>query len=166
MKGILTTLCALALVITGCAPAAEDASKPCYTPISVEEYPYGSFDEPRINMTYQLLPSDNPRLIPTEDFIRYGRRYFLLNFCRNDDTDEGHTSEAGVVTYTVIFGSKKLPYGVTTLGRTREEAYSDPAGLASMLIIAVFMLALGAAAMIESRKQSHNTVGSDDEDEA
>lgn len=165
MKRILTTLCALALVITGCAPVAEDASKTCYTPISVEEYPYGSFDEPRINMTYQLSPSDNPRLIPTEDFVRYGRRYFLLDFYRNDDTDEGHTGEAGVVTYTVIFGSEKLPYGVNTLGSTREEAYADPAGITSMLIIAIVMLALGAAAMIESRKQSHNPVGSGDEDE-
>ena len=98
MKRILTTLCALALVLTGCAPSAEDASKPCYTPVSVEEYPYGSFDEPRMNLTYQLSPSDNPRLIPTDDFIRYGRRYFLLDFYRNDDTDEGQTSEAGVVT--------------------------------------------------------------------
>ena len=165
MKRILTTLCALAIVLTGCAPSAEEASKPCYTPISVEEYPYGSFDEPRMNLTYQLSPSDNPRLIPTDDFIRYGRRYFLLDFYRNDDTDEGRAGEADTVTYTVIFGSEKLSYGVTTLGPTREEAYADPLGQKSMIIVGVVMLVLGVAAMIESRKQPHNpaTEGNNDE---
>lgn len=159
MKRILTALYAIAIVITGCASAAEDASKPCYTPISVEEYPYGSFDEPRIEKTYQLSRSDNPRLIPTEDFERYGRRYYLLDFTREESD-----AECGVVTYTVTFGSEKLPYGVKTMDGTRskEEAYADPLGQKSMLIVGVVMLALAAAAMIESRMQSHNPSASND----
>ena len=32
-----------------------------------------SFDELRINKTYQLSLSDDPSLIPTEDFVRNGR---------------------------------------------------------------------------------------------
>ena len=163
MKRILTTMCALAIVLTGCASAAEDASKPCYTPISVEEYPYGSFDEPRIEKTYQLSQSDNPRLIPTEDFERYGRRYYLLDFTREESE-----AECDMVTYTVTFGSKKLPVGVKTLNGTRskEEAYADPLGQKSMIIVAAVMLALAIAAAIESKMQSHNPAESDDESES
>lgn len=163
MKRILVTLCALTFVITGCATAAKDASAPCYTPISVEEYPYGSFDEPRINMTYQLSPSDDPILIPTEDFARDGRRYFMLDFTR-----EENNAECGMLTYTVTFGSKKLPYGVNTLGGTRAaqvEAYADPVGQKSMLIVVVVMLVLVVAAMLESRKQSHHPATADDKSE-
>lgn len=165
MKRILITLCTLAFVVAGCtsAPIVEDASAPCYKPVSVEEYPYGSFDEPRINMTYQLSLSDDPRLIPTEDFERGGRRYFLLDFTL-EETD----AESGVVTYTVTFGSKKLPYGVNSLGGTRTaqvEAYADPVGQKSMLIVAVVMLALAVAAMRESKNQSDHPVASEDEDE-
>lgn len=165
MKRILTTLCALALVLAGCtsAPTTEDASAPCYSPISVVEYPYGSFDEPRIEMTYQLSPSDNPRLIPTEDFVRGGRRYFMLDFTREETN-----AECGMVTYTVTFGSKKLPYGVNSLGGTRAaqvEAYADPVGLKSMLIVVIVMLVLVVAAMLESRKQSHHPATADDKSE-
>ena len=162
MKRIFTILCALALVITGCAPAAEDTSKPCYTPISVEEYPYGSFDEPRINKTYQLSPSDDPRFIPTENFERSGRRYFLLDFTREESD-----AECDMVTYTVTFGSKKLPVGVKPLDGTRakEEAYADPVGQKSMIIVGIVMLVLAAGAMIESRNQSHDPVAADEETE-
>lgn len=163
MKHILTTLCILALVITESTTvlAAEDADTPCYYPISVEEYTYGSFDEPRVNKTYLLSLSDDPNLIPMEDFERGGRRYFLLDFTR-----EGSNSECGVVTYTVIFGSKKLPVGVKTLGGTRAaakaEAYADPVELRSMLIVGVVMLVLAAAATLESKMQSHDPVEADD----
>ena len=87
MKRILTTLCALALVMAGSATAlaAEAASDSSYYPISVEEYTYGDFDELRINKTYQLSLSDDPSLIPTEDFVRNGRRYYLLDMTRKDE---------------------------------------------------------------------------------
>lgn len=87
MKRILTTLCALALIVAGSATAlaAEAASDSSYYPISVEEYTYGDFDELRINKVYQLSLSDDPSLIPTEDFTRNGRRYFLLDMTRKDE---------------------------------------------------------------------------------
>ena len=56
-----------------------------YYPVSVEEYTYGDFDELRINKTYQLSLADDPSLIPTEDFVRNGRRYYLLDMTRKDE---------------------------------------------------------------------------------
>ena len=90
MKRILTILCALALVLAGSVTAlAADASNTgqsaSYYPISVEEYTYGDFDELRINKTYQLSLADDPSLIPTEDFVRNGRRYYLLDMTRKDE---------------------------------------------------------------------------------
>ena len=87
MKRILTTLCALVLVMAGSATAlaAEAASDSSYYPISVEEYTYGDFDELRINKTYQLSLGDDPSLIPTEDFTRNGRHYYLLDMTWKDE---------------------------------------------------------------------------------
>ena len=89
MKRILTILCALALVMTGSATALavepEAGQSASYYPVSVEEYTYGDFDELRINKTYQLSLSDDPSLIPTEDFVRNGRRYYLLDMTRKDE---------------------------------------------------------------------------------
>lgn len=89
MKRILTILCALAIVMAGSATAlAADAplgQSASYYPISVEEYTYGDFDELRINKVYQLSLSDDPSLIPTEDFVRNGRRYYLLDMTRKDE---------------------------------------------------------------------------------
>ena len=88
MKRIFTILCALALVMAGSATAlaADDTGQSAsYYPISVEEYTYGDFDELRINKTYQLSLSDDPSLIPTEDFVRNGRRYYLLDMTRKDE---------------------------------------------------------------------------------
>ena len=87
MKRILTALCALALFAAGATPAlAAEASLPsCYYPISVEEYTYGPFDELRVNKVYQLSLSDDPSLIPTEDFERNGRRFYLLDMTRQDE---------------------------------------------------------------------------------
>lgn len=90
MKRILTILCTLAIVMAGSATAlaaepAEGGQSASYYPISVEEYTYGDFDELRINKTYQLSLSDDPSLIPTEDFVRNGRRYYLLDMTRKDE---------------------------------------------------------------------------------
>ena len=90
MKRIFTILCALAIVMAGSATAlaaepAEGGQSASYYPISVEEYTYGDFDELRINKTYQLSLSDDPSLIPTEDFVRNGRRYYLLDMTRKDE---------------------------------------------------------------------------------
>ena len=90
MKRILTILCALAIVMAGSATAlaaepAEGGQSASYYPISVEEYTYGDFDELRINKTYQLSLSDDPSLIPTGDFTRNGRHYYLLDMTRKDE---------------------------------------------------------------------------------
>ena len=89
MKRILTILCALAIVMAGSATALaaepEAGQSASYYPVSVEEYTYGDFDELRINKTYQLSLSDDPSLIPTEDFTRNGRHYYLLDMTRKDE---------------------------------------------------------------------------------
>ena len=89
MKRIFTILCALAIVMAGSATALaaepEAGQSASYYPVSVEEYTYGDFDELRINKTYQLSLSDDPSLIPTEDFTRNGRRYYLLDMTRKDE---------------------------------------------------------------------------------
>ena len=51
----------------------------------MEEYTYGPFDELRINKVYQLSLSDDPSLIPTEDFERSGRRFYLLDMTRKEE---------------------------------------------------------------------------------
>ena len=94
MKRILTTMCALAIVMAGAAvpacaaeqpvsdtpqptaeaqptPKAETPSKESYYPIDVKEYLEG--DSQRISKVYQLALSDDPDPIPTEDFERDGR---------------------------------------------------------------------------------------------
>ena len=91
MKRILTTLFALAIIMAGSVPAlaaGEETStgqSVSFYPISVEEYTYGEAEEPRINKVYQLSLSDDPSGIPTEDFVRNGRRYFLLDMTRKNE---------------------------------------------------------------------------------
>ena len=83
-KRIATLLCVLtAVMIAATLPALASDQ---YYPTSVEEYTYGPFDELRVNKTYQLSLSDDPSLIPTEDFERNGRRYYLLDLIREYTT--------------------------------------------------------------------------------
>ena len=72
-----------------------------FSPVEVETYTFGPFDELRINKVYRLSVSDDPSVIPTEDFEHCGRRYYLLGMVV-DDTD------SDMVTYTAIFGSVEL----------------------------------------------------------
>ena len=84
MKRILTTLCALAVIMAGSAlPAHAAESQSSYYPIDVKEYLEG--DSHRISKVYQLSLSDDPSAIPTDDFERDGRLYFLLDMTRQDD---------------------------------------------------------------------------------
>ena len=93
MKRVLTAMCALLLLMAGCTPALAAAapaakSEPeqsCYYPIKVEEYTSGPLDELRIDKVYQLSLSDDPSGIPTEDFVRNGRLYYLLDMVRKDE---------------------------------------------------------------------------------
>lgn len=74
------------LVIPGDAADVVEAERnSCYYPISVDEYVGGDFDEPRIQKVYQLSLDDDPTKIPTEDFTRNGRLYYLLDMTRQDE---------------------------------------------------------------------------------
>ena len=108
MKRILTALCTLALFAAGAttALAAEAPTPSCYYPISVEEYTYGPLDEPRINKVYQLSLSDAPGLIPTEDFERGGRRFYLLDMTWKNDV--GVDVQAHTETVTLASDTNKL----------------------------------------------------------
>ena len=81
---IMTLLCTTVLTL-GLAMAPAMASGGPFYPIKVEEYTYGPLDELRINKVYQLSLSDDPSGIPTEDFERNGRRYYLLDMIKEDE---------------------------------------------------------------------------------
>lgn len=85
MKRILTTMCALTLLLATSVPAlaVEPEQSASYYPTSVEEYMEG--DSPRIKKVYQLSLADDPSQIPTEDFERDGRLYYLLDMTRKDE---------------------------------------------------------------------------------
>ena len=85
MKRMILTLCVLAIVLTGCVPVYAAAENRSYYPISVEEQMEGGYDAYRIRKVYQLSLSDDPSLIPTEDFERQGCTWCLLDMTRKDD---------------------------------------------------------------------------------
>lgn len=110
-KRTVMLLCAAALTLGLAAAPALASAGPIY-PIEEEAYTYGPLDELRINKVYKLSVADDPSCIPTEDFERNGRRYYLL------DTIAGN-NDGEVVTYTVVFGSVDL---------TRDEGYAAAHG--------------------------------------
>lgn len=77
--------CAVLSVPAYAAEEPDPVRESCYYPISVEEYTAGDFDELRIQKVYQLSLDDDPSLIPTEDFERNGRVYYLLDMTRKDE---------------------------------------------------------------------------------
>ena len=85
---LLFTALILCTALSVPALAAEEAAPgkdSCYYPISVEEYTYGPLDELRIDKVYQLSLDDDPGGIPTEDFVRGGRLYYLLDMTKKDE---------------------------------------------------------------------------------
>ena len=82
-KRIAMLLCALSALLSVTTLPALAAEQ--HYPVSVEEYTYGPLDELRINKIYQLSLSDDPSGIPTEDFDRNGRHYYLLDMVRKDE---------------------------------------------------------------------------------
>lgn len=130
MKRIITTLCALALVMAG-STAALAAEAPgdqsiSYYPISVEEYTHGDLGEPRINKVYQLSLSDDPSQIPTGDFERDGRVYYLLDMTREDSV--GVDTKPHVETITAKSDTDDLQKVLAQLDAelevTTEDAYT------------------------------------------
>ena len=82
---LLSTLLSVPVQAAEAADATKPARDSAYYPISVEEYTAGDFDELRIQKVYQLSLDDDPGLIPTEDFERNGRLYYLLDMTRKDE---------------------------------------------------------------------------------
>ena len=112
MKKQIVMLLYAAVLTLGLAVVPVMASVDPYCPVEVETYTYGPLDELRINKVYQLSIADDPSAIPTGDFERNGRRYYLLDMIV-DNTD------SEVVTYTVVYGSVDL---------TRDEGYAAAPG--------------------------------------
>ena len=83
-KRIVMLLCTAVLAL-GLTLAPAMASGGPFYPIKVDEYTYGPLDELRISKVYQLSLSDAPSGIPTEDFERGGRRYYLLDMIKEDE---------------------------------------------------------------------------------
>ena len=81
---------------TETAPA--QAEPPALYPTEVLEYTAGDLDEPRISKTYELSPTDDPALIPTEDFERSGRVYTLLDIIKEDQTETDTKEHIEVIT--------------------------------------------------------------------
>lgn len=135
MKRILTALCALALVTAGAlpafaaespAPTSSPAPEPelsCYYPISVEEYTAGPLDELRVSKVYQLSLSDDPSLIPTDDFERGGRHYYLLDMVRKDEV--GVDTQAHTETVTLASDTNKMDIILQRLDAEMEFATED-----------------------------------------
>lgn len=85
MKRQIIVGCLTALILcTATAPAlaAGTAAQQQY-PVSVEEYMEG--DSPRIKKVYQLSLNEDPADIPTEDFERDGRLYYLLDMTKQEE---------------------------------------------------------------------------------
>ena len=101
MKKRIAMLLYAAVLTLGLTVVPVMASADPFSPVEVETYTYGPFDELRINKVYRLSVSDDPSGIPTEDFEGGGRRYYLLGMVV-DDTD------SDMITYTAIFGSAEL----------------------------------------------------------
>ena len=91
MKKSVSLLITALILCTALSLPAFAAEEPapgkdsCYYPISVEEYTYGPLDELRIDKVYQLSLDDDPGGIPTEDFVRGGRLYYLLDMTKKDE---------------------------------------------------------------------------------
>lgn len=79
VSGLLAALALWAVAVP--ALAAEAAAQ--QYPVSVEEYMEG--DSPRIKKVYQLSLNEDPASIPTGDFERDGRLYYLLDMTKQEE---------------------------------------------------------------------------------
>ena len=118
MVMLLCVLCVLVSTATLPALAAEQ-----HYPVSVEEYTYGPLDELRINKIYQLSLSDDPSGIPTEDFDRNGRHYYLLDMVRKDEV--GVDTQPHTETITMDSDTGDLAEGLKRLDAQMEVTTED-----------------------------------------
>lgn len=115
-------LCLAALL--ACSLAIPTMAADVLYPVEVTEYMEG--DSSRLKKIYVLTPTDDPSLIPTEDFDREGQTYTLLDITRQDQLE----TDTRDYTETVTLESKTkdmdaiLPQLTATLEVDTEEGYT------------------------------------------
>lgn len=115
-------LCLTALL--ACSLAIPAMAADVLYPVEVTEYMEG--DSSRLKKIYVLTPTDDPSLIPTEDFDREGQTYTLLDITRQDQVE----IDTRDYTETVTLESKTkdmdaiLPQLTATLEVDTEEGYT------------------------------------------
>lgn len=115
-------LCLTALL--ACSLAIPAMAADVLYPVEVTEYMEG--DSSRLKKIYVLTPTDDPSLIPTEDFGREGQTYTLLDITRQDQVE----TDTRDYTETVTLESKTkdmdaiLPQLTATLEVDTEEGYT------------------------------------------
>ena len=119
-KRILGLFFAFVLILSMTAPAL---AKETFYPVSVDEYTAGDFDELRIQKVYQLSLDDDPSLIPTEDFERNGRLYYLLDMTRKDEV--GVDTKPHVQTVTMPSDTNYMEKILQTLDAEIETVTED-----------------------------------------
>ena len=128
---LLSTLLSIPVQAAEAADAAKPVRDSAYYPISVEEYTAGDFDELRIQKVYQLSLDDDPGLIPTEDFERNGRLYYLLDMTRKDEV--GVDTKPHVQTVTLPSDTNNMEKILQTLDAELEATTED--GYTGMLYL-------------------------------
>lgn len=120
MKRKIITCCLAALTLCAAAVPALAAGQEQY-PIEVQEYLEG--DSPRIKKVYQLSLNEDPAGIPTGDFERDGRLYYLLDMTRKDEV--GVDTQPHTETVTLDSDTGKLEEVLKRLDPELEIATED-----------------------------------------
>ena len=120
MKRKIITCCLAALTLCAAAVPALAAGQEQY-PIEVQEYMEG--DSPRIKKVYQLSLNEDPAGIPTGDFERDGRLYYLLDMTRRDEV--GVDTQPYTETITLDSDTGKLEEVLKRLDPELEAATED-----------------------------------------
>lgn len=120
MKRKIITCCLAALTLCAAAVPALAAGQEQY-PIEVQEYMEG--ESPRIKKVYQLSLNEDPAGIPTGDFERDGRLYYLLDMTRRDEV--GVDTQPYTETITLDSDTGKLEEVLKRLDPELEAATED-----------------------------------------
>ena len=115
-------LCLAALL--ACSLAIPAMAADVLYPVEVTEYMEG--DSSRLKKIYVLAPTDDPSLIPTEDFDREGQTYTLLDITRQDqvETDTRDYTEMVTLESKTKDMDAILPQLTATLEVDTEEGYT------------------------------------------
>lgn len=120
---LLCTILAVPASAAQTAEPAEPGRDSAYYPISVEEYTHEETGELRIQKVYQLSLDDDPSFIPTGDFNRNGRLYYLLDMTRKDEV--GVDTKPHVQTVTIPSDTNNMEKILQTLDAEIEATTED-----------------------------------------